>query len=93
MRTTYAGLVKFVANEFENTCNEEGFDTFSEMTRCYQMDSADIRAEAAAIVRSVKDAYMDEDSGEVTLDDGSDEPYKYKPFITAARKELRSRGY
>ena len=49
MRTTYAGLVKFVANEFENTCNEEGFDTFSEMTRCYQMDSADIRAEAAAM--------------------------------------------
>ena len=58
MRTTYAGLVKFVANEFENTCNEEGFDTFSEMTRCYQMDSADIRAEALIWMRTAVRSHL-----------------------------------
>lgn len=92
-KMTYTELVKIVANEFESTCNEEGFSTFAEMTRCYQMDSADIKGEVVSVVRETKGAYMDEDSGEITLDDGSDEPYKYKPFIAAVKKELRSRGY
>ena len=90
---TYTELVKIVADEFESVCKEDGFSTFSEMTRCYQMDSSDIKGEVVSVVCETKDAYMDEDSGEITLDDDSYETYKYKPFITAVRKELRSRGY
>ena len=47
---TYTELVKIVADEFESVCKEDGFSTFSEMTRCYQMDSSDIKGKVVSVV-------------------------------------------
>lgn len=92
MKTTYIVLVNLVSDEFETVCNNEGFETFAEMVRCYQMDSADIKREVCAVVCSTKSAYMDEENGDITCDD-AEEPYKYRPFIAAVKKELKRRGY
>ena len=76
-----------VADDFKQAMNEEGFESFKEMARCYQWDSDDIRAEVEYIINASKKAYMGDD-GITVFDDVSDEPYKYRDFIRLVRKEL-----
>ena len=88
---TYKELVKFVADEFRKDLEFEGFDSFEEMVRCYQMDSDDIKREVVYTVNQTGRAYMDDETGEITLfDDDSTEPYKYRSFIAKVRKELKA---
>ena len=84
----YNELVKFVATDFREEVEENGFASFDEMTRCYQMDSSDIKAEVEAIINATKTAYMD-DSGIVIFNEENTEPYSYKTFIRLVRKELQ----
>lgn len=83
---TYYELVKLVVDDFKQSMNEEGFDSFKEMVRCYQWDSDDIRAEVEYIVNATKKAFMMD--SDITIYDGSLEPYKYRDFIRLVRKEL-----
>ncbi len=46
-------LVNAIANDFQQTMEEEGFETFVEMKECYWWDSQDIRDEVDGICHSL----------------------------------------
>lgn len=90
---TYTALVRRVVDYFVEAILEEGFESFGEMSRCYGWDSKDIKEEIVCVINDTQKAYAD-DCGDITIyDDGSDEPYAYRPFITAIRKQLKTLGF
>lgn len=87
---TLAKLIDIVVNDFKKSMLDEGFESFNEMAKCYMWDSSDIKQEVSSIINDQNNAYMDEESGEITINDDSIEPYKYKMFIAKVRKALKS---
>ena len=47
---TFEKLAKLVADDFQKTMDEEGFETFLEMKRCYMWEAQDIREEVESII-------------------------------------------
>ena len=63
MSMTFEKLAELVADDFQKTMNEEGFETFKEMKKCYDWDAQDIKEEVDSIISELnKKAY--EESGE-----------------------------
>ncbi|MBP1581119.1 MAG: hypothetical protein J6A26_01815 [Oscillospiraceae bacterium] len=50
---TFENLANLVADEFRRTMAEEGFETFSEMKKCYMWDANDIKEEVSTIVDEI----------------------------------------
>lgn len=50
---TFDELAKKVADCFKSTMDEEGFETFDEMRRCYCWEAIDIKEEVDAIIREI----------------------------------------
>lgn len=87
---TFIKLAKIVADDFMQTMNEQGFESFDEMKRCYWWDSNDIKAEVDSILQSVceADAYIDEVDGSDVILDGGIIPYR--KFSAMWRKYLKA---
>ena len=85
----YRELVKVVVDDFVEEIVDNGFDTFADMARCYQMESEDIRTEVASVINSTKEAFFGEDGVIVIF---GEEPIKYRSFIADVRKDLKSKG-
>lgn len=79
-------LVKIVADDFRKDMEENGFESFQEMSRCYMWDSSDIRAEVEYIVNSSNLGYMGDEG--LVLNNG--DLCEYKDFIRLVRKSLKS---
>ena len=67
---TFEELAKLVAEDFKKTMDEEGFETFDEMKKCYWWSNDDVKEEVESIIsvlteKSVKDGgeyfYMSDD--------------------------------
>lgn len=82
-------LTKIIADELEKDITSEGFDGLSDMMRCYQMDSEDLRCEVESIVNSSKLGYMCDKEINVYSEEDAIE---YKKLVSAVRKELKARG-
>lgn len=50
---TFNELAKLVADDFRKTMEENGFETFSEMKKCYMWDANDIKEEVSSIVSEI----------------------------------------
>ena len=60
---TFEKLAKLVAEDFQRTMDEEGFETFNEMKKCYDWEAQDIKEEVESIISELnKRAY--EENGE-----------------------------
>lgn len=86
---TFSSLADRVAKEFRSMMQDEGFETFNEMVRCYQWDSDDIKDEVDYILRNLEvDAYIDEeDKNYVYLN--TYECISYLKFSRMFRKHLK----
>ena len=51
---TFPALAKRVAADFRQTMEEEGFDTFAEMKKCYGWDKHDIMGEVESILADIR---------------------------------------
>ena len=75
-------LIRYVAECFKKTMMEEGFETFSEMSRCYDWGTREIKEEMSNIIFEsgygcLGDGYLELDSGEYM---------EYKKFSAAVRR-------
>lgn len=69
---TFEILAKLVADDFRNTMEEEGFETFQEMKKCYMWDAQDIRDEIVYIVTELSNEYWENHRESFSIsDDGS----------------------
>ena len=50
---TFERLAELVAYDFKHTMEEQGFETFDEMKRCYMWDATDIKEEVSTIVSEI----------------------------------------
>jgi hypothetical protein len=50
---TFEMLAKLVADDFRHTMEEQGFETFNEMKKCYAWDARDIKEEVSSIVSEI----------------------------------------
>lgn len=82
-------LVKKIADELEEEIKTEDFEGLSDMMRCYQMDSDDLKSEIESIINASKLGYMCDDEVNVYSEEDAVE---YKKIVSAVRKELKTRG-
>lgn len=75
---TFEELAVKVADDFRETMDEQGFESFDEMKKCYWWDSNDIKEEVNSILSSVRDAdaYIDEIDGSDVILNGDTIPYR-----------------
>lgn len=50
---TIKELARLVSDDFQKTMNEEGFETFNEMRRCYCWETQDIKEEVSSIINEI----------------------------------------
>ena len=50
---TFEMLAKMVADDFRETMNDEGFDSFEQMCKCYAWEWADVKDEVDAIITEI----------------------------------------
>jgi hypothetical protein len=50
---TFEMLAKLVADDFTRTMEEQGFETFKEMRKCYMWDANDIKEEVSTIISEI----------------------------------------
>ena len=86
---TFDSLAERVAKEFRVQMEDEGFETFSEMVKCYMWETSDIRNEVSSILKDVgDDAYVDEEDGNFVYLNG--ESISYSRFSKMFRNYLKS---
>lgn len=83
---TFEKLAQMVADDFNETVNEFGFDSFKEMAKCYCWDSADIKEEVDGIIRAIG-AYIDELDGSLVI--MGDSTIEYRVFSRMWRKLIK----
>ena len=86
---TFYSLAEKVAEEFKSMMQDEGFETFSEMVRCYQWDTEDIKDEVDFILKDIgEDCYIDEEDRNYVYLHGC-ESIPYSKFSRMFRKHLK----
>lgn len=68
---TFEMLAKLVADDFCNTIEKEGFETFSEMKKCYCWDAQDIKDEVRSIVDDLSKVYWEKEKVSFFMADDS----------------------
>lgn len=85
---TFEALAQVVADDFKETMDTFGFDSFNEMAECYWWDSKDIKEEVDSILRTKNTgAYIDECDGSLVIKEDGD--IEYRTFARMWRKLLK----
>lgn len=54
---TFEKLAELVSKDFQKTMDNEGFETFREMRKCYCWNMQDIKAEVYSIITELSEEY------------------------------------
>lgn len=86
--TSFSQAAVIVADEFLQTMQDGGFNTFREMQECYWWEASDIREEISYILESKTDAYVFDDGSYVQF--GIDDmPYgEFKKLVFQKLKNV-----
>ena len=93
---TYESIVDLVAKQICEDCEEDDYETFSDMCKINWWDTKDIREYVDYIVNSLAEKssetfYMCDDDGDLVIETDS-EIHPYREFIAAIRKAVKKMG-
>ena len=66
---TFEKLAKLVADDFQITMDNEGFETFNEMRRCYCWEIQDIKDEVQQIITNLAEKAWEENKESFYMSD------------------------
>ena len=87
---TFDEAAEYVAKDFISTMQDEGFETFQEMAKCYMWETDDIKSEVYYILQDTN-CEMWDDGSELEIGQNSIEWRKFSKLFRDKIRELVTR--